>query len=128
MPAEQEKVEVQHPACARVEAKPAHGDNVESKDAGENVGVGHSTGTKAVESEPIVEANMESQSSAQAQAEGEVKNAEAQESVEESETIDTRAFFSFNFFLLNLGVCVFWYAFRYDPSGTVNPPWTDVFG
>jgi hypothetical protein len=32
------------------------------------------------------------------------------------------------FFLLSLVLCISWYAFRYDPTGTFNPPWTSVFG
>jgi hypothetical protein len=38
------------------------------------------------------------------------------------------AWFSFCIFLSNLGVCILWYAFIYDSTGTLNPSWTDVFG
>jgi hypothetical protein len=38
------------------------------------------------------------------------------------------AFLSMFFFLTNLGICLGWYATVYDPTGTVNPAWTDVFG
>jgi hypothetical protein len=31
-------------------------------------------------------------------------------------------------FLYTLVLCICWYAFRYDPAGTVNPGWTSVFG
>jgi hypothetical protein len=47
---------------------------------------------------------------------------------EEGEPIEYRAWMSFYFFLVNLAVCVLWYAFMYDSTGTVNPSWTDVFG
>ncbi|ERF73578.1 hypothetical protein EPUS_07512 [Endocarpon pusillum Z07020] len=40
---------------------------------------------------------------------------------------EARAWISFCFFMSNLGLCVLWYAFRYDSTGTVNPSWTDVF-
>lgn len=33
-----------------------------------------------------------------------------------------------SFFLFNVGLCVFWFAFNYNSEGTVNPAWTDVFG
>ena len=42
--------------------------------------------------------------------------------------LDRAALFYLLFFLVNLVTCVLWYAFKYDPSGTVNPEWTDVFG
>jgi hypothetical protein len=42
--------------------------------------------------------------------------------------VDERAFFSLFFFLTNLGICLWWHAVIYDPTGTVNPAWTDVFG
>ena len=42
--------------------------------------------------------------------------------------IDGAAWASLVFFLANLTVCVLWYAFMYDSTGTVNPSWTDVFG
>lgn len=38
------------------------------------------------------------------------------------------AHYYFLFFVVNLVVCVLWYALKYDPSGTINPAWTDVFG
>ncbi|PVH71095.1 hypothetical protein DL98DRAFT_521265 [Cadophora sp. DSE1049] len=38
------------------------------------------------------------------------------------------AFDSLASFLVNMGVCVLWYAVMYDEEGTVNPAWTDVFG
>lgn len=31
-------------------------------------------------------------------------------------------------FLYTVVFCMLWYAFRYDPTGTVNPKWTGVFG
>jgi hypothetical protein len=34
----------------------------------------------------------------------------------------------FIFFLWNLCICIVWYLLNYDPSGTVNPAWTDIFG
>lgn len=42
--------------------------------------------------------------------------------------IDENAWMCFCFFGFNLVICVLWYAFIYDSRGTVNPPWTDVFG
>jgi len=42
--------------------------------------------------------------------------------------IDTDAWFCFCFFLTNLVVCAMWYGFMYNETGTVNPPWTNVFG
>ncbi|KAL9112424.1 MAG: hypothetical protein Q9227_003266 [Pyrenula ochraceoflavens] len=42
--------------------------------------------------------------------------------------IDEKAWVSFMFFLINLGVCLLWYACLYDQTGTVNPRWTDLFG
>lgn len=48
---------------------------------------------------------------------------------EEAEVqIDNRAWVSLCFFLTNLMVCILWYAFIYDPKGSLNPSWTDVFG
>lgn len=46
----------------------------------------------------------------------------------EVSAIDTSAAASLLFFLTNLVVCVLWYAFMYDSTGTVNPAWTEVFG
>jgi len=51
----------------------------------------------------------------------------AHSSVEET-LIEEDAWISFCFFLINLVVCLLWYAFMYDSTGTVNPSWTDVFG
>jgi hypothetical protein len=31
-------------------------------------------------------------------------------------------------FLYTVVLCICWYAFRYNPAGTVNPAWTSVFG
>ncbi|PMD16714.1 hypothetical protein NA56DRAFT_649275 [Hyaloscypha hepaticicola] len=31
-------------------------------------------------------------------------------------------------FLYTVVLCICWYAFRYNPAGTVNPGWTSVFG
>ena len=42
--------------------------------------------------------------------------------------VEDVAFLSLFFFLTNLGICLGWYATVYDPTGTVNPAWTDVFG
>jgi len=42
--------------------------------------------------------------------------------------VDGVAFFFLFFFLTNLGICLGWYAVIYNPTGTVNPGWTDVFG
>jgi len=36
--------------------------------------------------------------------------------------------FCFCMFSSDVGVCIMWYAFAYDPAGTVNPGWTYVFG
>jgi len=47
---------------------------------------------------------------------------------EETGVIHTLAWSSFVIFLSNLGICVLWYAFVYDSTGTLNPRWTDVFG
>jgi hypothetical protein len=42
--------------------------------------------------------------------------------------VDDGAWSSLVFFLMTLVVCVLWYAFIYDSTGTINPSWTDVFG
>jgi hypothetical protein len=42
--------------------------------------------------------------------------------------VDDGAWFSLVLFLMTLVVCVLWYAFIYDSTGTINPSWTDVFG
>lgn len=42
-----------------------------------------------------------------------------------SETVGCIAFL---FFVTNLLFCILWYIFKYDPTGTVNPGWTEVFG
>jgi hypothetical protein len=39
-----------------------------------------------------------------------------------------RAIWTLVFFVVNLSVCALWYCLRYDPKGTVNPSWTEVFG
>jgi hypothetical protein len=39
-----------------------------------------------------------------------------------------RATWTLVFFVVNLSVCALWYCLRYDPKGTVNPSWTEVFG
>jgi hypothetical protein len=31
-------------------------------------------------------------------------------------------------FSYTMALCTLWYAFKYDPTGTVNPDWTGVFG
>ena len=41
--------------------------------------------------------------------------------------VTERAFFSLFFFLANLGICLGWYAVECDPTGTVNPAWTNFF-
>jgi len=35
---------------------------------------------------------------------------------------------SFLIFVYTLVLSLFWYAFKYDPEGTVNPSWTGIFG
>jgi hypothetical protein len=42
--------------------------------------------------------------------------------------VDDGAWFSLVLFLMTLVVCVLWYGFIYDSTGTINPSWTDVFG
>lgn len=42
--------------------------------------------------------------------------------------IDGEAWTALCFSITNLGFYVLGYAFVYDETGTVNPPWTDVFG
>lgn len=42
--------------------------------------------------------------------------------------IQPHAWSSFCVFLSNSVVCVLWYAFVYDSTGTLNPSWTNVFG
>lgn len=42
--------------------------------------------------------------------------------------VESDAFMALSFFLINLVICVLWYALNYDEAGTVNPAWTDVFG
>lgn len=42
--------------------------------------------------------------------------------------VDDGGFFALFFFLASLGICLRWYAVVYDPTGTVNPAWTDIFG
>lgn len=42
--------------------------------------------------------------------------------------LDITAFNCLCFFMANLGTGLLWYAYKYDPEGTVNPDWTDVFG
>jgi hypothetical protein len=39
-----------------------------------------------------------------------------------------RAIWTLVFFVVNFSVCALWYCLRYDPKGTVNPSWTEVFG
>ncbi|KAM3086578.1 hypothetical protein ACMFMG_000707 [Clarireedia jacksonii] len=34
----------------------------------------------------------------------------------------------FTFFCINLATVLLWYSLVYDPSGTTNPVWTDIFG
>ncbi|EPE31518.1 hypothetical protein GLAREA_12274 [Glarea lozoyensis ATCC 20868] len=43
-------------------------------------------------------------------------------------TVDTVACMSLFLFVLNLVICVLWYSWEYDATGTVNPAWTNVFG
>lgn len=43
-------------------------------------------------------------------------------------SLDTGSFLALSFFLTNLAVCILWYAFNYDPTASVNPAWTEVFG
>jgi hypothetical protein len=38
------------------------------------------------------------------------------------------AVWAFSLFILTLLVCTLWYCFRFDPTGTVNPGWTGIFG
>ena len=45
-----------------------------------------------------------------------------------SDDFDPKGALLLIFFLLSLVLCISWYAFRYDPTGTFNPPWTSVFG
>lgn len=42
--------------------------------------------------------------------------------------LDIKAFNCLCFFVANLGTSVLWYAYKYNPEGTMNPDWTDVFG
>lgn len=39
-----------------------------------------------------------------------------------------RAIWTLEFFVVNLSVCALRYCLRYNPKGTVNPSWTEVFG
>lgn len=48
--------------------------------------------------------------------------------VESPSVVDDAALGSLISFFTNLGVCILWYAFMYDESGTVKPAWTDTFG
>ncbi|KAH7419357.1 hypothetical protein BKA64DRAFT_14188 [Cadophora sp. MPI-SDFR-AT-0126] len=48
--------------------------------------------------------------------------------IDQSDPLDFGAWASLCFFLTNIVVCVLWYAFMYDSTGTANPPWTDIFG
>jgi hypothetical protein len=42
--------------------------------------------------------------------------------------VEAMALISLAVFFYNLVTCLLWYAFKYDPIGTVNPSWTDIFG
>ncbi|KAJ6594566.1 hypothetical protein B0H19DRAFT_1225676 [Mycena capillaripes] len=42
--------------------------------------------------------------------------------------VDDRAWLALCFFFTNLMVSILWYALVYDPAGTLNPDWTEVFG
>jgi hypothetical protein len=39
-----------------------------------------------------------------------------------------KATWTLTFFIVNATICSLWYCFRYDPTGTVNPSWTGIFG
>lgn len=41
---------------------------------------------------------------------------------------DESAFFSLWIFVFNMVICVLWYAFIFDPAGTVKPEWTEALG
>lgn len=43
-------------------------------------------------------------------------------------SVDILAWFALCFWFTNLVVSVLWYAFVYDPTATLNPNWTEVFG
>ncbi|KAJ6530769.1 hypothetical protein B0H19DRAFT_1192000 [Mycena capillaripes] len=43
-------------------------------------------------------------------------------------SVDILAWFALCLWFTNLVVSVLWYAFVYDPTGTLNPNWTEVFG
>jgi len=45
-----------------------------------------------------------------------------------SDDFDPKGALLLIFFLLSLVLCISWYASRYNPTGTFNPPWTSVFG
>jgi hypothetical protein len=61
---------------------------------------------------------------------GEDQAGESSEGVEnqEVEPIEDGAWAALCLFITNVVVCALWYAFIYDPTETINPPWTDVFG
>jgi hypothetical protein len=47
---------------------------------------------------------------------------------EQKGSIDAKAFNCLFFFLVNLLASLLWYAYKYNPEGTENPDWTDIFG
>lgn len=48
--------------------------------------------------------------------------------IEKTKSVEVAAFYTLCFFFTNLAVCVLWYLFLYDETGTLNPDWTDIFG
>jgi hypothetical protein len=44
------------------------------------------------------------------------------------ENHDFETYVSLEFFIFTLTISVFWYCYRFDPTGTVNPQWTGIFG
>ena len=49
------------------------------------------------------------------------------EAQERTGRVDKWACSGLVFFHTNLIVCMLWYAYGYNPEGTVNPGWTGVF-
>jgi len=46
----------------------------------------------------------------------------------ENDVVDIYTFYAVCLFLVSWVVCILWYAYVYESSGTVNPGWTSVFG
>lgn len=48
--------------------------------------------------------------------------------VEVIKKVNQEALATLSFFLVTIGLCTLWYAYQYDPEGSVHPAWIDVFG